>query len=341
MIGVFINKYAVFLISIIILIVFTFGNLTQSEEIKKLNGRSDNVSKVLKHHLNNIDRRIWKLEEALILNPAGREALDLLKYYEKRKNTLATLRPNEDSAKQLDKLYEETIEDKKEFEKLRREWKNQENRLKINSERNKRNQRESLLREDPRKPLNEIETSWIGSRNEVSSYKTRNVVVIQNIFTPSGWMGDVEFGTNYLAFSVANKNDAHSPPTSIRISYKFGPKRWGGIYWQNEPDNWGDKPGNNYSNKGFSKVTFWAKGETGKEVLEFKSGGISNSRKKYHDSYEETTGRLTLTKEWQQYYINLKTADLSSVIGGFCWVASADYNTDKRITFYLVDILLE
>jgi hypothetical protein len=29
------------------------------------------------------------------------------------------------------------------------------------------------------------------------------------------------------------------------------------------------------------------------------------------------------------------------VIGGFCWVASADYNQAKSVEFYLDDILLE
>jgi hypothetical protein len=164
---------------------------------------------------------------------------------------------------------------------------------------------------------------------------------IQNTFIPSGYMGDGEYGTKYIKFEGSYEVSPHSAPKSIKIKYTFGPQSWAGIYWQNKPDNWGDKPGNNYSNKGFSKVTFWAKGETGKEVLEFKSGGISNSSKKYHDSYEETTGRLTLTKEWQQYFINLKAADLSSVIGGFCWVASKDFNSQSSIVFYIDDIYFE
>ena len=164
---------------------------------------------------------------------------------------------------------------------------------------------------------------------------------IHNFFIPSGYMGDGEYGTKYIKFEGTYEVSPHSAPTSIKIKYTFGPQSWAGIYWQNKPDNWGDKPGNNYSKIRFSKVTFWAKGETGKEVLEFKSGGISNSGKKYQDSYEETTGRLTLTKEWQQYYINLKAADLSSVIGGFCWVASKDFSSQPSIVFYIDDIYIE
>ena len=168
-----------------------------------------------------------------------------------------------------------------------------------------------------------------------------NQIDIQNLFTPSGWMGDGEYGQKYTNFLGSEKSTFHSPPSSIKITYTFGPTRWGGIYWQNKPDNWGDKPGNNYSSKGFSKITFWARGEKGDEVVEFKAGGIDNPIKKYRDSFEETIGRKQLSKEWKLYQIDLSKADLSSVIGGFCWVASAEYNSRETITFYLDDIFLE
>ena len=164
---------------------------------------------------------------------------------------------------------------------------------------------------------------------------------IQNLFTPSGWMGDGEYGRKYIDFSSSDRTNPHSPPDSIKVTYTFGPKRWGGMYWQNQPDNWGEKPGFDYSSKGFSKVTFWARGGLGGEVVEFKVGGIDDSKKKYRDSLEVTSGRVTLTNKWTQYTIDLSKANLSSVIGGFCWVASADYNADKRIIFYLDDMAIE
>lgn len=174
-------------------------------------------------------------------------------------------------------------------------------------------------------------------------------VNIQNLFTPSGWMGDGEFGPTYIEFSGKDTENPHSAPTSIKITYTFKPNSWAGLYWQNQPNNWGDKPGNNYSGSSFSKVTFWARGRTGKEVIEFKSGGIDNiGRKnsagieyKYRDSYVSTIGRVDLGKEWKQYQIPLTSLDLSSVIGAFCWVASPDHNEGKSVTFYLDDIVLE
>lgn len=164
---------------------------------------------------------------------------------------------------------------------------------------------------------------------------------IQNMFTASGWMGDGEYGRRYIELNGAYETNPRSVPSCIRIQYTFGPYKWAGIYWQNKPDNWGDKEGNNYSKKGFKKLIFWAKGETGKEVVEFKAGGISNAKKPYKDSFEETVGRITLSNDWKQYTIDLESANLSSVIGGFCWVASSDYNNQRTIIFYIDDIYFE
>ena len=174
-------------------------------------------------------------------------------------------------------------------------------------------------------------------------------VNIEQLFTPSGWMGDGEYsemrnGVNvpkYISFSGADNTRPHAHPTSIRISYAFGPKRWGGMYWQNLPDNWGDSQGSNFSTRGFSRVTFWVRGETGNEVVEFKAGGINDRQKQYRDSFVATLGRVHLSQEWTHYSIDLSGQNLSSVIGGFCWVASSSYNNGNQLTFYLEDIVLE
>lgn len=166
-------------------------------------------------------------------------------------------------------------------------------------------------------------------------------VDIENLFSPSGWMGDGEYGRKYIEFSGAYQSQPHSPPGCIKITYKFGPKRWAGIYWLNKADNWGDKEGEDYSGKGISRVSFWSKGETGKEVVEFKSGGIKDRRKKFHDSFGTTTGRISLSDKWMKYEIDLSDLKLHSVIGGFSWVASADYNLGKGIIFYIDDIVFE
>jgi hypothetical protein len=145
----------------------------------------------------------------------------------------------------------------------------------------------------------------------------------------------------YITFSAVDQTRPHGHPTSIKISYAFGLKRWGGMYWQNLPDNWGDSPGSNYSTKGFSRVTFWARGETGSERVQFKAGGIDKPEKPYRDSFVATLGWVQLSKDWAQYSIDLSGKNLSSVIGGFCWVSNSDNNSSSQITFYLEDITLQ
>jgi hypothetical protein len=166
-------------------------------------------------------------------------------------------------------------------------------------------------------------------------------VDIQTMFTPSGWMGDGEYGRKYIDFTGTDRTEPQSPPDSIRITYTFGPKTWGGICWQNQPDNWGDMAGSDYSGKGFSNVAFWAKGALGGEVVEFKVGGTANPQKQHGDSLSVTSGRVTLGKKWERYSVDVAKANLSSVINGFCWVASSDYNRAEKVTFYLDDLVLE
>ena len=159
-------------------------------------------------------------------------------------------------------------------------------------------------------------------------------------FVASGWMGDAEQGKKYVQFNEAWKESPHTAPSCIKVVYSPGPNGWGGVYWQNKPDNWGDKPGENLSQAGYHKITFWARGQNGGEVVDFKAGGIGTDGKPYKDSFEAKLGRTTLEKVWKPYTIDLANKDLSSVIGGFCWVASQTAN-QKGLTFYLDDITFE
>lgn len=156
-------------------------------------------------------------------------------------------------------------------------------------------------------------------------------------FVASGWMGDGGEGTRYVKLFEAWRENTHSDPVCIKIVYLLGPKGWAGIYWQNKPNSWGDKPGTNLQKMGYKKLTFWARGENGGEVVEFKAGGINVPGKPYKDSFEVSSGKIVLENTWKQYTLDLEGKDLSSVIGGFCWVASRAANPEG-LTFYLDDI---
>jgi hypothetical protein len=157
---------------------------------------------------------------------------------------------------------------------------------------------------------------------------------VATAFISSGYMGDVENVT--MKRIVGNKQrikGANNPYTMV--SYRPGPKKHAGVYWQSPADNWGDKPGHRI--KGASKIVFWAAGEKGGEIVEFKAGGIRNSGKRFQDSFEVSSGPVTLTKEWKKFEISLKSQNLSSVLGGFAWVATTDDNP-SGLTFYLDSI---
>ena len=154
-----------------------------------------------------------------------------------------------------------------------------------------------------------------------------------NHYIPSGWMGD----TGDISMDDKYMGEPHAGSTCIKFVYtarRSGGQGWAGVYWQNPANNWGSKKGG-FDLTGLNKLTFWARGEKGGEIIDkFCVGGIKGT---YPDSTEVSIGPLELTSTWQQYTINLAGKDLSYVVGGFCWVANADSNPDG-LTFYLDDV---
>jgi hypothetical protein len=166
---------------------------------------------------------------------------------------------------------------------------------------------------------------------------------IEKFFTASGLMGDAaaKKGTTFVQLLEDWRENCHSPPVCIKILYTPGhEKKWAGVYWQNKADNWGDLPGEDFSKSGYKRVTFSARGEKGVEIVEFKAGGINTPGKSNRDSFEVSTGKIYLEKDWKQYSIDLHGKNLSSVIGGFSWVASQSANPNG-LAFYLDDIRYE
>jgi len=157
-----------------------------------------------------------------------------------------------------------------------------------------------------------------------------------NHYIPSGWIGD--YGD--IVMDDQNMDNPHSGSTCIRFTYsakKTQGQGWAGVYWQNPPNNWGARQGG-FNLTGLNKLTFWAKGGKGGEIIEkFMVGGIKGI---YPDTAEVETGPIELSDGWEQYSINLTGKDLTYISGGFGWVASSDSNAGG-ITFYLDDIKFE
>ncbi|MBN1294951.1 MAG: PKD domain-containing protein, partial [Candidatus Latescibacteria bacterium] len=162
---------------------------------------------------------------------------------------------------------------------------------------------------------------------------------ISQYFYPSGWMGDVDS----IEFDDAYSSDIRTGDSDgkyIKIDYAFGTNGWAGIYWQHPENNWGDTTGVKII--GATKVTFWARGQTGGEKVQFKAGGIDNASKKYKDSFSADLGYITFSDQWTFYEIDLSSYDLLNVIGGFMWVSNSGNNPgESDITFYLDEIRYE
>jgi len=155
-------------------------------------------------------------------------------------------------------------------------------------------------------------------------------------FVPSGWAGDYESVT-YDYNSIENP---HSGKYCCKWKYsginKPFSKGWVYIYWQNPANNWGNL-GKGLNLSKFKKITFWARGEKGGEVVRFGMGGI---KEKFSDSAYIGPRKEVLTKNWKQYILDLQGQDLSCVIGGFLWMVDIKDNP-KGCTFYLDQIKYE
>jgi exo-beta-1,3-glucanase (GH17 family) len=160
---------------------------------------------------------------------------------------------------------------------------------------------------------------------------------VGNHYVPTGQMGDLKT----ITMTESWKNNPHSGATCIQVIYNGKVTQgngWAGVYWQDPVNNWGKTAGpTGYDLSGFSKLTFWVRGQSGGEVVQFLVGGITGP---YPDSLQPAikTPLITLTTNWQRITIPLRGADLTHIIGGFGLVISNSYNPHGA-TFYLDDIV--
>ena len=147
-------------------------------------------------------------------------------------------------------------------------------------------------------------------------------------YSASGWMGN----HNDLSLNSASSENPFQGNTCVKISYspkEDNPLGWAGIYWQYPTNNWGEQSGRKVLN-GMKRLTFYARGEIGGEVIIFKIGGIQGEQYSDSDMVEQ---KFTLSKKWKKYNINLKGKDLSHIIGGFLVLCENKTNPKGAIIF--------
>lgn len=168
-------------------------------------------------------------------------------------------------------------------------------------------------------------------------------------FVPSGWMGDAAAKVSSpdkspLQVDTLSTANPHSPPYSQRWTYKpkLGHAGWAAVAWQYPEGNWGDRPGRDWSKRGFNQVSVWARGIRDRQGqlprVQFKAGGGTGPTKKYQASYEVEGDFVTLTEEWKQYTLDLKGQSLSQVIAAFVLVIRGKDTNPEGATFCLDDI---
>ena len=150
----------------------------------------------------------------------------------------------------------------------------------------------------------------------------------QTPYIPAGWMGN----TKATKLDSACKTNPHAGKTCLRIDYS-ATDGWAGVVWQSPEGDWGDKAGG-WNLTGAKRLTFWARGEVGGEVVSFEFGLLGKD-KKFSDSGRHKLPDVSLTREWKQYSLDLAGRDLSRIKTGFAWTLAA---TGKPVTLYLDDI---
>jgi hypothetical protein len=104
-----------------------------------------------------------------------------------------------------------------------------------------------------------------------------------------------------------------------------------------------------YNLTGSTGLTFWARGQNGGEQISFFVGGVGRDPLSgtAFNPFPDSMARFpaegifySLTTNWQQFTINLAGQNLTNIMGGFGWFASAT-NNPNGATFYLDDIQYE
>jgi len=191
-------------------------------------------------------------------------------------------------------------------------------------------------------PLSEEDLQrWNSWKGELTSHLFRTFNVFfdeddpKNHYNPSGWVGDYD-----AIRRVSWEENPHSGKNCLRFRYTGRTPQgagWAGVYWQNPVNNWGDVKGG-YNLDGAKKLTFWARGEKGGEIIvRFGIGGIGGI---YPDSSKTEMGPIVLEKEWRQYSLDLSDKDISYISGGFYWMTDKTSNPDGAM-FYIDDIKYE
>lgn len=149
-------------------------------------------------------------------------------------------------------------------------------------------------------------------------------------FAPSGYMGSTDAIKQTLDFT----ENPHTGKHCLKVEFS-ATEGWGGVIWQNPPNDWGDRPGG-YNLTGAQRLTFMARGSKGGERVNF-AFGVIEPDKPFHDT-ARLNMEVTLGQEWRRFALPLTGNDLTRIKSGFVWVVEA---AEEPIVFFLDDVVIE
>lgn len=176
--------------------------------------------------------------------------------------------------------------------------------------------------------------------------RSRGSVPLDSLGIPAGWMSP---GDPSSSLSLRQGKQCRPGSRCIELSYKPG-GGWGGIYWwppgcgpSGTPQAWesartGTCAIDLRAATGMHEVTrlsFWARGSKGGEVVEFKIGG-----RDILPIPGRSLGSVTLKPEWTEHAIELGNIDPTKFVGLFVWTAT-DLDNPQGATFSLQDLRFE
>ncbi len=169
-----------------------------------------------------------------------------------------------------------------------------------------------------------------------------NYAAFDNHFAPSGYMGDYQA----IQYNDCARLTDVWEETAVLIHYDphlANEQGWAGIYWQEPENNWGSYP-EGYNLEAFAQLRFRARSVEDESQVQFFVGGINSGAypsslpRPIYAREADRNGFVTLSPDWQEFHIDLQSADLSHVIDGFGWVANVA-KTPDGVTLYLDDIV--
>jgi hypothetical protein len=169
-------------------------------------------------------------------------------------------------------------------------------------------------------------------------------MVVDQFFTPSGWMGDAfphppqmaddaghpatpaldaalqmfpsPYSTDQDACTadIGGRSNANAKGRCYKLVFQPHPRNvgygWVGIFWQNKMNNWGNLGGGLQVPAGAKSVSFWSRGKNGKEKVNFFTGEGSELDPCADFTSPQTltlpvVGVQTLSTTWTHYTIDL------------------------------------